>query len=74
MLKKVISYSGVVFLIFSLLPLVVIGQFKEGTCKNPAGGTYCGASSKVSNCYCDTMCTQYKDCCSDYQEACTSVS
>ena len=67
---KSIAYSLILLLLFSLSILFVNAQFKEGTCKNPDGGNYCGKKSPNWNCYCDTACTGAKDCCKDYQEVC----
>ena len=72
MSKKVTAYSVMLMLLFSLSIALVSAQFKEGTCSNPSGGNYCGQKSKVSNCYCDKKCTQYKDCCIDYVGVCSS--
>ncbi len=30
----------------------------------------CGGQSKIALCYCDSLCTQYGDCCPDYQTTC----
>jgi hypothetical protein len=38
------------------------------TCKGQ-----CGGPSADKSCYCDSLCKQYGDCCSDYAEACTST-
>ena len=31
----------------------------------------CGGQSLSGSCYCDSLCTSYGDCCSDYAEICT---
>ncbi len=41
-----------------------------GSCRTPAGD-HCGGKSQ-GNCYCDSACVGYGDCCSDYQGVCTS--
>lgn len=60
----------VLFLAISLFAFSVNADL-PGTCKNPGGGNYCGAKSP-DNCYCDSVCTNYGDCCSDYSGVCGS--
>ncbi|MCB9738518.1 MAG: hypothetical protein H6747_04555 [Deltaproteobacteria bacterium] len=41
------------------------------------GGTcygYCGGAGSNNNCYCDSACEQYGDCCSDFKAACGSTA
>lgn len=61
---------------FSLSILSINAQFKAGSCLNPSGGNYCTQTTPVkpSNCYCDSRCTGYKDCCLDYKQVCSSAS
>ncbi len=73
MSKKVIVYSMMLVLLFSLSAILANAQFKEGTCKSPDGANYCGQKSRISNCYCDNKCTGYKDCCLDFREACPDL-
>ena len=43
-----------------------------GACAEPPPATcvgHCGGESPAG-CYCDTLCSQYNDCCPDYDEAC----
>ncbi|MBI2559207.1 hypothetical protein HYW20_07845 [Candidatus Woesearchaeota archaeon] len=71
--KKVIAYSIMLMLLFSLSAILANAQFKEGTCESPEGANYCGQKSRISNCYCDNKCTGYKDCCLDFIETCPGL-
>ena len=40
-------------------------------CAKDDGTDYCGSSSEENaNCYCDNVCSNAGDCCSDYQDVC----
>ena len=67
-MQKKVTYSILFLLIFSLS--LTSANALPGTCKNPNGGNYCNQHSGVSNCWCDTACLNYGDCCDDYQEVC----
>lgn len=41
----------------------------SGSCQAP-DGDYCGGQSGSGSCYCDDLCEQYGDCCSDYTPVC----
>jgi hypothetical protein len=69
MIKRGLTYYLIISVLFSLFSLPALAQFKTGSCRNIAGGNYCGGSSP-DNCYCDEACTSYKDCCKDYAEVC----
>ena len=43
-----------------------------GSCQS-GSTTYCGKISGVGNCYCDRECTRLADCCSDFQQVCSSI-
>ena len=63
--KKTSSIVLMLIIAFSLSAISV-----NASCKNPNGGTYCGAASGASNCYCDEGCVSYGDCCTDYKSVC----
>ena len=62
------AYPVLFLAIFSLF--LISANALPGTCKNPAGGTYCGQHSGVSSCWCDTYCVTAGDCCDDYNQVC----
>ena len=41
----------------------------NGSCVAPNGQDKCGGHG-FGNCWCDDLCTQYGDCCADYEEVC----
>ncbi len=71
----------IVFLVLELVLACMLGcgpQEEErgdnsgplpGSCLDGAGGDICGQKS-LEGCYCDDLCEQYKDCCSDKKEIC----
>ncbi len=66
-MKKAVLLIVLFGLIFASTQVIAL----PGTCKNPAGGNYCGAHSDVSKCYCDTVCVNFGDCCDDYKIVCS---
>lgn len=48
------------------------GGDDAGTCVGACGGY--GAGNNRTNCYCDSSCTSYGDCCGDYQPVCQGVT
>ena len=58
------------FLVFALATPASagVGGDDAGTCVNACGGY--GAGNNRNNCYCDSSCTSYGDCCADYQPVC----
>ncbi len=69
--KRGLTYLVIIALFFSLSVSFVFAD-KQGTCSNPNGGNYCNGKSQSSDCYCDSQCTNYGDCCSDYKSVCQS--
>jgi hypothetical protein len=58
------------FLVFALvMPASAgVGGDDAGTCVSACGGY--GRGNNQNNCYCDSACTTYGDCCADYQPVC----
>ncbi|MBI1935507.1 hypothetical protein HYS31_03625 [Candidatus Woesearchaeota archaeon] len=71
--KRAVNYLLGIFILLSLSVLSVNAD-QPGTCRNPNGGNYCNQKSGVSECFCDSACTQIGDCCSDYKQTCNSAS
>lgn len=42
-----------------------------GSCDGPGNSVHCGHKSQ-GNCWCDKACTEFGDCCADYQDTCGS--
>ena len=57
-------------LAWSDIALAGVGGDDAGTCVSACGGR--GAGNNANNCYCDSACTSYGDCCADYQPVCNN--
>ena len=64
----------VMIVILFFLSFSIVSAQKQGTCKNPSEGNYCGQKSGASDCYCDDICQYYNDCCLDYADVCTTAT
>lgn len=49
-----------------------VGGDDAGSCVNSCGGY--GGGNNANNCYCDSACTSYGDCCADYAPVCQGVT
>nr|MBI4156636.1 hypothetical protein [Candidatus Woesearchaeota archaeon] len=70
---KLLGMLLLVSLVFTVSSFVVNAQ-KQGSCINPLGKTFCDNYNPTDQCYCDSKCEEYKDCCSDYQNVCKGGS
>jgi len=76
MLKRGYKLFGILLLvsvIFTVSSFVVNAQ-KQTTCLNPLGKNFCDNYNPTDQCYCDSLCIQQGDCCSDYQSVCKGGS
>jgi hypothetical protein len=56
--------------LFATAATAGVGGDDAGTCVNTCGGY--GGGNNANSCYCDSSCSSYGDCCSDYQPVCNA--